>query len=223
MRGLSSVGSALVAVLMLAACSSGPVAESTPVATLSESEMIAQAEKAVVDSLPDAPIWEGMTVKGHVVDGSTVCVDRTWRPGGGLDGKGGNAGYVMVTFPDLSRGEPQDGLCVDAKAPTSTDVPAVEVPDDVKGKPGLITRSDLGADWPLTVDYGILQCRAKTSGGRELKIASFVAPDGTEYALNGHAKADGVAEIDPMWADNPKVQGLKIDISPLTDRALGLC
>ncbi|MCR8526236.1 hypothetical protein WB334_25240, partial [Escherichia coli] len=53
---------------------------------------IAKAEAAVKGELPDAPIWEGMKFKGVVVDDSTICVDRTYREGGGLDGNGGSAG-----------------------------------------------------------------------------------------------------------------------------------
>jgi hypothetical protein len=40
-----------------------------------------------------------MTFKGVVVDESEICVDRTWAPGGGPEKLGGNAGYVVVSFP----------------------------------------------------------------------------------------------------------------------------
>ena len=187
--------------------------------------MIQRAEAAAENILPEAPIWEGMKFKGSVIDASTVCVDRTWARNGGPEGKGGNAGYVIVTFPDESLGEPQDGVCADvADAPESDAAPPVEVPDDVKGDPGLVTRDNLGEEWPLTVDYVILACEPKTAGGMDLQIASLTAPDGTVYALNGTAKSHtDYADIAPIWADNPNVEGLKIPISPLIDRARTLC
>lgn len=224
---------ALTAALALAltACSSPeqseePTASKPPAApTLSQPDMIKGAVATVEGSLPDAPIWEGMTFAGSVVDDKTVCVDRTYRPGGGLNGKGGSAGYVLVTFPGKTMGEPTDGVCADvAGAPPSESAAPVAVPDDVKGKPGLITRTDLGKEWPLTVDYGVMACEDKTAGGMALQIATFTAPDGTEYALNGTAKDHTDAkDIAPIWADNPQTAGLKISIGPLIDRARALC
>jgi hypothetical protein len=154
-----------------------------------------------------------------------VCVDRTWRPGGGVDGKGGNASYVLVTFPGKTLGEPTDGVCADVSdAPKPEAAPPVVVPDSVKDEPGLITRTDLGKEWPLTVDYGVVACQNKTAGGQPLKIATFTGPDGTVYALNGSAKSHtDAAAIDPIWAPDPDVAGLKIGIGPLIDRALTLC
>lgn len=139
-----------ILVLALAACSSAaeseqpaPKSQGTP--TLSQAEMIQSAEAAVKGELPDAPIWEGMTFAGSVVNDSTVCVDRTWRPGGGVDGKGGSAGYVLVTLPGKTLGEPTDGVCADGSdAPKPEAATPVVVPDSVKDEPGLITRTDLG-------------------------------------------------------------------------------
>lgn len=217
-------------VLALAACSSpaqseqpAPKLQETP--TLSQAEMIQGAEAAVKGELPDAPIWKGMTFAGSVVNDSTVCVDRTWRPGGGVDGKGGSAGYVLVTLPGKTLGEPTDGVCADGSgAPKQEAAPPVGVPDSVKDEPGLITRTEMGKEWPLTVDYGVVACQSKTAGGQSLKIATFTGPDSTVYALNGTAKSHtDAAPIDPIWAPNPDVAGLKIGIAPLIDRALTLC
>lgn len=152
--------------------------------------MIHRAEAAAKDVLPDAPIWKGVKFAGSVVHGSTVCVDRTWPRNGGIDGKGGNAGYVLVSFPDETLGEPQDGVCADVSSSSETKAaPPVEVPDDVKDELGLITRTDMGDEWPLTVDYAVVACEPKTAGGMDLQIATLTAPDGTVYALNGTAKA----------------------------------
>jgi len=78
---------------------------------MSDAERVTTAEDLVVSALPDAPIWEGLTAKGTVLDDADVCVDRTYGEDGGLDGAGGNAGYVVVTFPDETMGEPKDGTC----------------------------------------------------------------------------------------------------------------
>lgn len=84
---------------------------STPVSTLTDGERLTTAEAAVQAALPNAPIWKGMTFKGSVVDGSEICVDRTWAPGGGPEKIGGNAGYIVVRFPAVTLGKPQDGTC----------------------------------------------------------------------------------------------------------------
>jgi hypothetical protein len=192
---------------------------------MSQADMIKRAQAAVEGELPDAPIWEGMTFAGSGVDGSTVCVDRTWGPSGGIDGKGGSAGYVLVKFPGETLGEPTDGLCSDVSgAPEPKAALPINVPDDVKDDPGLITRTDLGKKWPLTVDYGVVACQNKTAGGQRLTIATFNGPDGTVYALNGAAKSHtDAAAIDPIWAPSPDVEGLKIGIGPLIDQALTFC
>jgi hypothetical protein len=80
-----------------------------------------------------------------------------------------------------------------------------------------ISRQDLGKDWPLTVDSGMLRCEG-------VGAVTFTADDGTTYAVNGTARGlDQWPDIDRIWADNPDVKGLKIDISPLIQRGLRLC
>lgn len=64
-----------------------------------------------------------------------------------------------------------------------------------------VSRADFGADWPLTVESGVLSCIAPSS-------VVFEA-NGRMYAVNG--------------ADNPSVAGLKKDIAPLVDKGLTLC
>ena len=82
-----------------------------------------------------------------------------------------------------------------------------------------ISRQDLGKDWPLTVDSGTLHCERVG-----LDAVTFTADDGTTYAVNGAAKGtDEWPDIDRIWADNPDVKGLKIDIGPLIQRGLRLC
>lgn len=81
----------------------------------------------------------------------------------------------------------------------------------------LVTRGQLGAKWPLTVDEGYLWCR----GGGEVY---FTTTDGTNYAVNGLARTfSQYPQINPIWAEDPAVHGFKKDIGPLIDRGLQLC
>ncbi|MFE5339890.1 hypothetical protein ACFQ80_06695 [Isoptericola sp. NPDC056578] len=80
---------------------------------MSDADRVSTAEGLVVAELPDIPIWEGVTTIGTVVDDADVCVDRTYGEDGGPDGAGGSAGYVVVTFPGETMGEPKDGTCDD--------------------------------------------------------------------------------------------------------------
>ena len=58
----------------------------------------------------------------------------------------------------------------------------------------------------------------------EVTVLVFVAPNGTNHALNGTAKAtlDHAADIEAIWADSAD-PGLKKDLGPLIDRGLKLC
>lgn len=79
-----------------------------------------------------------------------------------------------------------------------------------------ISRTDLGDNWPLTVDRGTLECRDGSS------VVFTVG--GTTYAVNGTAKgAHRYAEIDAIWSADPNVAGLKKNIGPLIDKGLALC
>ena len=83
-----------------------------------------------------------------------------------------------------------------------------------------IGRADLGDAWPLTVEEGTLACNG--SGG--VGEVFFTAPEGTAYAVNGAAKSnERLADVTPIWADNPDINGLKKDIGPLIDKGLALC
>jgi hypothetical protein len=222
--------------LLLAGCaaSATPTAQETstqpastaaaPVIQLTDAERVTKAEKAVQAELPNAPIWKGMTFKGVVVDDSEVCVDRTWAPGGGPDKVGGNAGYVVVSFPAVTPGKPKDGACA-AYAPAAAKAPAkVEVPSETAKDPGLLVSTTFGDKWPLKVPYVVAHCQGITVAGRHLQVATLDAPDGKTYAANGTAKDHGnYADIDPIWAPNPDVSGLKIDMDPVTEAALAQC
>lgn len=95
--------------------------------------------------------------------------------------------------------------------------PAAEPPPP----PGFVSRSQYGAEWPLTVSSGELRC----DGAGGVGDAVFIAPNGTEYALNGLALESGYASIDPIWRYEPglKKYDLRVNIGPLVEDALALC
>lgn len=237
-RYKTPAGAALVA-LLLAGCAapasstpsmtatehtSPPSASAVPVITLTDAERIANAEAAALAELPDAPIWKGMIFGGIVVNESEICVDRTWRPGGGIDHKGGNAGYVVVSFPEVAIGEPQNGLCASYAPAEAKAQVKVEVPAAVANDPGLLVSTTFGDEWPLTVPYALVHCEEISVAGRNLQVATLDGPDGKTYAANGTAKGHGeYLDIDPIWAPNPDVSGLKIDMTPVIDAALERC
>lgn len=79
-----------------------------------------------------------------------------------------------------------------------------------------VSRTQLGDDWPLTVEEGNLRCEPPSR-------VVFTDPSGHEWGVNGMAVTHGYREIDPIWADNPEIPGLKKSIGPLIDRGLALC
>ncbi len=81
---------------------------------------------------------------------------------------------------------------------------------------GEVSAEEFGAEWPLTVPAGELRCEDGSS-------VTFTH-DGTTYAVNGTARGTGRwPDIDPIWAPDPGVEGLKVNIGPLIDRGLALC
>ena len=83
---------------------------------------------------------------------------------------------------------------------------------------GRVTRADMGTQWPLTVEEGTLACDGKNGIG----AVTFKAPDGKVYAVNGSAKTQGSADIEPIWATGEGAIP-KQDISPLIEKGLALC
>lgn len=229
-RSHAPVLSTVMVAVFLSGCSSAPSTDESPEAVptvetvkLTDDERVARAVQLVEEVLPDAPIWEGATFSGVVVDETEVCVDRTWGPGNSTD-SGSAAGYVVVTFPEEEFGEPQNGLCA-AYAPTAeTANPVVDVPAELKSDPGLLVSTDYGAEWPLTVPYAIVKCKEKTAAGRVLQLVTVESPDGTEYAVNGTARNHTeLPDIFPIWVDDPNTAGLKVDISTVIEAGLALC
>lgn len=196
----------------------------TKIAPLSDAKRISTAEKLVLKVLPEAPIWEGVTAKGVVVNASEVCVDRTYGPTGGFDSPGGNAGYVVVTFPAEVMGEPQDGTCADYEPVAPTSSAKVVVPPTLANEPGLMVSTDYGKVWPLTVPFVVVHCRNIIAGGMNLQVVTLDDPYDNIYAVNGTAKTHSqYPDLDPIWAANPEIAGSKISITPVIDRGLSLC
>ncbi|WP_257387845.1 YebY family protein [Tahibacter caeni] len=83
----------------------------------------------------------------------------------------------------------------------------------------VVSKSDLGDRWPLTVDSGTLRCRPFRGNLQILTIEV----DGKVWAVNGTAIGQGFPEINPIWKGNPEIPGAKINIGPLIDLAKSLC
>ena len=88
-------------------------------------------------------------------------------------------------------------------------------------EPDEVSRAMMGKKWPLTVDDGRLVC----IGSNGLGAVVFVAPDGTNYALNVAAErqAKDAVDIDAIWTDDGPDKALRKDLEPLVLRGLSLC
>lgn len=79
----------------------------------------------------------------------------------------------------------------------------------------LITKAEFGDEWPFTVDEGRIECR---------KAGALVFVHGEfEYQLNGMASQLGYASINSIWRWNPDIEGARIPITPIIQRAQKLC
>jgi hypothetical protein len=82
--------------------------------------------------------------------------------------------------------------------------------------PGTLRAANFGDAWPFTVDEGRVECRRGQS-------VVFIT-GGTEYAVNGAAQTVlGLPGIDPIWRNDPKIAGAKVNIGPVLDAGLELC
>lgn len=85
---------------------------------------------------------------------------------------------------------------------------------------------EFGPAWPLTFETGELRCVSPVPGRADLHALLFVN-SGQVYALNGiassHAGARGWKDIATIWRSNPAIEGTKVPITPLIERATRLC
>lgn len=82
-----------------------------------------------------------------------------------------------------------------------------------------VEAEELGQAWPLTAARGTLSCK----GNKAAAVATFTDMTGKRYALNGAARSQGYAPIDPIWKRSPENSEAQISISPLIREALKLC
>lgn len=96
-------------------------------------------------------------------------------------------------------------------APTRTPRPT-EKPDRQ-----VVRAADYGDAWPFAVESGTVRC---VKPRNEIIFSS----EGKVYAVNGTAKSNkDYADITPIWKDDPKNEGLKINLTPILDLGLSLC
>ena len=78
-----------------------------------------------------------------------------------------------------------------------------------------VYKAEFGDKWPFTVEAGVVDC---VRGG-----GAIFRSNGQTYQLNGTASHMGYQPVNPIWRDNPEINGLKIDIGPMIDLALKQC
>lgn len=71
-----------------------------------------RAVRLVLDSLPDDESWKGATAKALKIDDDTVCVDR-FKAATDSSSEGTPAGFVVVSFPNETLGDTQEGTCAE--------------------------------------------------------------------------------------------------------------
>ncbi|MEU9405049.1 hypothetical protein AB0E08_04975 [Streptomyces sp. NPDC048281] len=104
----------------------------------------------------------------------------------------------------------------DSGAGVVSESPASRSADTGNGDGGLPVTAARFAEWPFTVDAGVLECE----GG----AVTFEPPGGPRYAVNGTAKDAGYPSVMPIWADDKTLgNGLKVDISEVLNKGLSLC
>lgn len=83
----------------------------------------------------------------------------------------------------------------------------------------VVTREEVGDDWPFMVDEVRLWCQPPQ--------AVMVRADGMTYGLNGAARDRlEMPPPDPIWRDDPTAPAgsrAKVSLAPLIERGLGMC
>ncbi len=98
--------------------------------------------------------------------------------------------------------------------------PAVNTsPTPMQSPDGKISKQELGAEYPFTVNEGVLGCEGKRGTG----LVTFTA-NGKTYAVNKiDAGPKKRSPIDSIWADDPSNPGKKIVITSIIQRGMQLC
>jgi len=88
-----------------------------------------------------------------------------------------------------------------------------------KGK--AIRQNEYGVDWPFTVEEGRLSC---VWFSERRQVVTFIAPNGTEYALNGIARSSGFFRpVEPIHKPDPSSPRLYKSLNPVIANGLKLC
>ena len=111
---------------------------------------------------------------------------------------------------------------VGGMAPDLTNLPAEEQRTEQSRAVSSTTWTD--GPWPFTVDRGELKCIGPVDDPGVL----FVTDQGDTYALNPAAirmadRVGAIADLDPIWRDDPETLGAKVNVSPMILYALKLC
>lgn len=85
----------------------------------------------------------------------------------------------------------------------------------------LISKEQLGEDWPFTAEEMHLSCLA---GGAVVVMDVDTAE---MYPVNGmansQAKRNAMKPLAEIWLDNPEIEGAKISVNRIIERGLELC
>lgn len=81
-----------------------------------------------------------------------------------------------------------------------------------------VTRAEIeqaGKKWPFTADTATLTCKDN---------AVTATIDGKMYALNGTAKSRKAgADLTAVWAEDPNMPGLRVNVGDVIELGLELC
>ena len=151
---------------------------------------------------------------------------RPWRWFRGLPAKAQVIAWVVVAVVLIAAAASQpDNTTETSSPPQTTSIETADTTDQTTTEPEAVddpahvSRAELGAEWPLTVDEGTLRCDGAKEAG-----AVFFETDGRVYPVNGIARGrTNGPEIDEIWADDPDFAGAKKNIGILIERGLKLC
>ena len=88
-----------------------------------------------------------------------------------------------------------------------------------KGK--AIRQNEYEVDWPFTVEEGRLSC---VWHSERRQIVTFITQNGTEYALNGHARSSGFFRpVEPIHKPDSSSPRLYKSLNPVIENGLKLC
>ena len=111
---------------------------------------------------------------------------------------------------------------VGGSAPDFEDLPAEEQGAEISSTVSAATWTD--GPWPFTVEGGELTC----IGSVDDPGVFLVTAGGEMFALNPAAilmadRVGAMADLDPIWRDDPEILGVKVNVSPMILYGLALC